>query len=550
MSASNKKKLRREQEAAKLTEKQLAAQAEAKKTSMMTTAFVIGMVAILVIALFFGGKQIITSQGILEKNTTAMTIGDHKLSNAELNYFFIDSVNNFYSQYGSYASMFGLDLTKPLNEQFVDEEAGITWADDFLATAKDSAVSIYAMADAAKAAGYSLPAEEEAEIDTQLESLNLYATMYGYGSEDQYLKAMYGNGASMKGYEAYVKLQALASSYYNHYGESLEYTEDAIRAKEAENFNAYSSYSFNSYYLAASKFLTGGTTAEDGTTTYSDEEKAASVAAAKEAADSILAQEIGSVAAFDAAIAALSANADTTAASTANTDTLYSSVNTSYAEWIADESRKEGDMGVFANETTTTNEDGTETTTVNGYYVVYYIGSTDNNFAMKDVRHILVSFEHDHTESEDHDHSAAAYTDAEKAAAKATAEEILTSWKNGEATEESFAALANEKSADGDGTTGGLYENVYPGQMVDPFEDWCYDASRKTGDTGIVESTYGYHVMYFVGDSEQTYRDYMIENALRSADVQTWYNSIIEANTLTDGETKYLNLDLVLSNGQ
>ena len=34
MSASSKKKLRKEQEAAKMTEKQLAAQKEAKKTSL------------------------------------------------------------------------------------------------------------------------------------------------------------------------------------------------------------------------------------------------------------------------------------------------------------------------------------------------------------------------------------------------------------------------------------------------------------------------------------------------------------------------------------
>ena len=48
--------------------------------------------------------------------------------------------------------MFGLDLSKPLNEQFVEEEAGTTWADDFMTSAKDSAASIYALADAANAA--------------------------------------------------------------------------------------------------------------------------------------------------------------------------------------------------------------------------------------------------------------------------------------------------------------------------------------------------------------------------------------------------------------
>ena len=83
--------------------------------------------------------------------------------------------------------------------------------------------------------------------------------------------------------------------------------------------------------------------------------------------------------------------------------------------------------------------------------------------------------------------------------------------------------------------------------MVTNFNDWCFDESRKTGDTGIVESTYGYHVMYYVGDSDTTYRDYQIESELRSADVEQWYNGLIEAMTQTDGDTKYIQMDLVIS---
>ena len=51
----------------------------------------------------------------------------------------------------------------------------------------------------------------------------------------------------------------------------------------------------------------------------------------------------------------------------------------------------------------------------------------------------------------------------------------------------------------GSASNGGLYEDVYVGQMVPEFENWCFDASRQTGDYGIVKTTYGYHIMYFVG---------------------------------------------------
>ena len=536
MSASSKKKLRKEQEAAKLTEKQLTAQKEAKKNHLYTSLFVVVMAVILVIALVVGVKQTITNSGIREKNTTALTVGGHELNSVEMNYFFMDAANNFYSNYGSYASMFGLDVTKPLNEQFVDEEAGLTWADDFMTSAKDSAASTYAMVDAAAAAGFSLPEEDREELESQLATLDLYATMYGYSNADAYLKAMYGTGASRKTYESYCEKQMLASAFYNNYAESLTYEDADLRAAEAENFGAYSSYSYNSYYLATSRFLTGGTTDSEGNTTYSDEEKAASVAAAEAAAKALTGKEITDAAALDAAIAALEINGGS-GSSTYNENTLYSSLNASFQDWMADSSRKAGDVAYFPS---------TSGDTVSGYYVVMFQDSNDNNFAMKNVRHILVAPSHDHAEDETHE-DGETYSAEELAAAKAAADEILASWKAGEATEESFALLANEKSADGDGVSGGLYENIYPGQMVEAFENWCYDAARKTGDTDIVETEYGYHVMYFVGDSEMSYRDYQIENALRSNALNEWYTEAVAAMAQTEGSTQYIRKDLVLN---
>ena len=77
------------------------------------------------------------------------------------------------------------------------------------------------------------PEEEKASLEEQLASLDLYATMYGYGNADQYLKTMYGNGASKKTYTAYCEKQALASAYYGHYADSLTYDDAALREAEA-----------------------------------------------------------------------------------------------------------------------------------------------------------------------------------------------------------------------------------------------------------------------------------------------------------------------------
>ena len=539
MSASSKKKLRKEQEAAVLTERQQAALKEAKQTKMMTTAFVVGMILILVIAITVGISQFINNSGIREKNTTALTVGEHELSNAELNYFYIDTVNSFYSQNGSYISLFGLDTTKPLDEQFFDEESGETWADYFLESAKSTAASVYAMNDAAKADGFTLPEEQAANVDSIISNFSLYASVYGYQDAEAYVKAMYGKGATIDGIRNYVEMSMLADAYTTAHSESLTFTDEELRAAEAENFHKYSSFSYNYYYMPATRFLEGGTTEEDGTVTYTAEEEAASVAAAEEAAKTILAANITTVEELDAAIAALPVNAESTSAkSTAYTDNSYSSIDEDLAAWLCETGRKTGDVDMVANLTTT--DEGTETL---GYYVVYFQGVNDNTFALKNARHILASFEGGTAD----EYGGTVYSDEEKAAAKTAAQEILDAWKAGEATEDSFAALATEKTDDtGSAANGGLYEDIYPNQMVAEFEDWCYDASRKTGDTGLVETTYGYHVMYFVGDSDVTYRDYLIETELASAAQEEWYTGIVGSMEITEGDTKYLNMDLVL----
>ena len=81
-------------------------------------------------------------------------------------------------------------------------------------------------------------------------------------------------------------------------------------------------------------------------------------------------------------------------------------------------------------------------------------------------------------------------------------EAIYEEWKTGDMSEESFAHLAMDNSQDGNAEDGGLYENVYEGQMVPAFNDWCFDESRKTGDHGLVKTEYGYHIIFFVDSAE------------------------------------------------
>ncbi len=135
-------------------------------------------------------------------------------------------------------------------------------------------------------------------------------------------------------------------------------------------------------------------------------------------------------------------------------------------------------------------------------YQNYHVEKVDK--PVVNVRHILIQPED--TESEE------SWTEAE-----AEAQRIYDEWRNGDATEDSFAALANEHSVDpGSNTNGGLYEGVYPGQMVETFNDWCFDDGRKTGDSGIVKTDYGYHIMYYVSEGDTVYWRTLAEDLYRN----------------------------------
>jgi hypothetical protein len=116
----------------------------------------------------------------------------------------------------------------------------------------------------------------------------------------------------------------------------------------------------------------------------------------------------------------------------------------------------------------------------------------------------------------------------------AEAEAILQEWKDGKATEISFSVLAGEHSDDpGSAENGGLYESVYPGQMVQPFEDWCFADGRQVGDTGIVKTEYGYHIMYFVREL-----DYVFWETLASANMRSTLATEIRSNITKDYKTR------------
>ena len=143
----------------------------------------------------------------------------------------------------------------------------------------------------------------------------------------------------------------------------------------------------------------------------------------------------------------------------------------------------------------------------------YYVENKEL-FDYASVRHILIKCEREAEES----------VADEK---RKKAQEILERVNNGE----DFAELAKEFSEDdGSKDTGGIYQVRQNGQFVPEFEDWAF--SHNPGDTGIVRSDYGFHVMK-LDDIYNTYES-QVESIALEYKTNKYQTAMNEA--LTNGE--------------
>ncbi len=84
------------------------------------------------------------------------------------------------------------------------------------------------------------------------------------------------------------------------------------------------------------------------------------------------------------------------------------------------------------------------------------------------------------------------------------AEQLLKHWsKKTKHDEAAFADLAYKNSEDpGSARDGGAFRRIRQGQLAPELDAWCFDAARQPGDTEILRSPYGYHILYFSGARE------------------------------------------------
>lgn len=419
----------------------------------------------------------------------------------QLSYYFVNIYQNYVRQYGDYISYMGLNTSQPLRDQTYPGDETKTWFDYFLEQAVDQMSAIYALNGAAEEEGYAWNDTMQSEFDDNEASLKASAAAANM-SEAKYLRRIYGATMSRGVYEGEMKRVILASNFSQYRSDSLSYTDAELEAEYAADRSAYDVADYQSVKLSGAAATTQDADGNDVEPT--EEETAAAMSAAKAAAEKLYADFKAG-----ASLSALAEGGDDKTYTDGNAAPYSSGV---LMDWLFDDARKAGDSAVLADESGS------------AYYVVSFGKRYRQEYKTVDVRHILISPEAGEiAQGEDgYDEEQAKL----KADAKAKADDLLAQWKAGAATEDAFAALAKEHSADGGSqANGGLYEQVYQGQMVPTFNDWCFASGRKIGDTGVVETDYGYHIMYYVSENLPFWK-VRVDSTLRNRDFGAWYESV------------------------
>lgn len=472
----------------------------AKITKLLTSICAIVVVVALVGGITYGVVHTkLKDNGVLLHRDIALSSENYEINNAMMMYYFQNNYAAFVSQYQNYLSYYGLDTSKSLKEQNypgTSADGGTqSWYDYFMTSTRDQVKQTLVLAEAAKASGLTLTEDEEKNITEAIQKLTLENFAPGLTENDVRLC---------------MQIATLAENYQ-------EQVQDAIECTDADIDQYYTEHK-NDYDICDYRMYTFNYKSED-----SEEEEAATLT--KEQAKKY-ADELAACNTEDAFVAWLSNYFTNTLKTEA--DKLQTELDGTKTEGFAYSENYDGTEFLFNSETKALQTKVLENEDDNSYKVYMLITPRHKDTTLlKNVRHILFR-----ADSED---------EKAMAEAKTKADEALAKWKNEGATEDKFAELAKELSSDSSASDGGLIEDISKGQMVEAFENWCFDATRKTGDTGIVQTEYGYHVMYFVKNGVAKWKS-DVEATYRSEKYSEKYKEFESAHAVTVNDKKIANI--------
>lgn len=549
-----------------------------KHMSDKTQKTIVSAIAIVLVIAIVGAITggIVKNKGVFERNKVIMSIGDTEIDKYEYAYYYSSTLQNLASQAAEFdmyygtgmgAMYTGYDYTKMPDEQaFSGEIEGIdepTYADYFGHQAIESLKYVKACLAYAAENDIKLDEEDFAKIDETYEQIearcvNQDGSKYSVGA---YLRLSYGDGMTEKLFRRIMEEQTLAQKVKETKQEEFaaSYTDKEIEETYKKGIETYGQVSLRSYTFNVEMD--------------EDAEKAteAQISAAKTKAETFKSKltDEKSFKTLASEYEKLAENEDyknylTDDSLTLKKDSSLSgySADEKLLDWV--KTAKAGDSYVASSDLSST------------VYMMVEPVHKAADATTYDVRHILIQFPEEEAE-EATDEAADEKTEEnadEKADEKAEekkeekkevevkeldtskydatvvnnvktpvtdaecynkAVEVLTTYLEGDKTEDAFAALAVLHSADGNAAQGGIYEDTPEGKMVAEFEGWALDKSRKAGDVGIVETQFGYHIMYFI-DAETTTWEDTIRNDLATEKYAKLTDKLIAGDNVKAGE--------------
>lgn len=517
-----------------------------------------GVIAVaVVVAIVFGSLNFF---GVPQRVVKAVTIDGESYSMSELSFYYMQIYTNYANYSYSYESNYGegygalltgYDYTISPDKQTKKDADGneITWDEFFMDEAIKNMANIKRYYKVAVEAGIELTDEAKAEIEETVESIQTQIDSYKTSqnpdaanySVSGFLTLQYGKGVTEKFFRQIMAEQKIVELYQESRQDALAdaHGKEDIEAVYEKAPSDYDVVDFRWYTIEVNPEAESDDAAEP-----SSEESEAKLNAAKQKAEAFI-EKVKSVSNYNEetfknvvleTVGKDDENYETykqeaaTLLQKADKATVKSNVSEDASKWLFETNddgayvRQAGDITYYVSSDNET------------IYIFYATGTPYRDETKSaSVRHILVKFPETTTSASEEPVSGEETSEVEdvtvsadtKEQCKKEAESILADYQtyikenlDGKADGEYFGELASELSDDtASASEGGLIEGLRnDGTYVTAFEDWVFSEGefageeRTVGSTAIIETEYGYHVMFY---------DSVAENP-------EWYQTIVD----------------------
>ncbi len=499
------------------------------------------LAAVIAVVATFGVRYYTVPNGkegkYMNPASVVATVDGQKISIGMYDYYYA-SIVSYYEQYASYG-YYSLDTTKDYSKQYTTDDDGnkISWQKFFETEALKEVEQITTYYSKALEEGVTLTSTQKKTIDKQISTLKDSASQNDV-SLDQYIKANFGTYCSEDTIRIMLEQYYLSANYKGKFKSETKVTDNDVDKYYNDHKNDYKKIEF--YYIASPYDATDDNSKNESIKTAEKimakmKDKKSVIALVPEVYSSYIDSQVKSSMEQDSTLTEKKAREEAVKSYESNVVTTVSGSDSPFDDkmntWLFSDDTKVGSKKYYIDE--------------NAKYI-YIVLKTSKASVEEDetytVRHILVAPESGSNSSSSTSEKTE-YTDEQWAAAKKKADSILAKFNKTDKSEYEFAKLAEQYSTDSASTSsgsndsfGGLYESVTLGQMVPDFEKWSIDDSRKYGDTGIVKSDYGYHIMFFINDCPE-YQSKIIaqiksdrlSNMIDKAEIKVHENAIKKA---------------------